>query len=44
MAAKIAMIATTIISSIKVKPAEMRWRNMVDSPVSTWNRHVLYQM
>jgi hypothetical protein len=28
-----AMIATTIISSIKVKPAEIRWR-MMDSPVS----------
>jgi hypothetical protein len=27
-----AMIATTIINSIKVKPAEIRWR-MMDSPV-----------
>jgi hypothetical protein len=27
-----AMIATTIISSIKVKPADERWRDMVDSP------------
>jgi hypothetical protein len=35
IAARIAMIATTIISSIKVKPAEIRWRNMVDSPLST---------
>jgi hypothetical protein len=26
------MIATTIISSISVKPAAMRWRVMVDSP------------
>src|SRR5574337_838637 len=32
MAARMAMIATTIISSIKVKPADWRWRDMVDSP------------
>jgi hypothetical protein len=28
------MIATTIINSIKVKPAEIRWRNMVAPLVS----------
>src|SRR6185437_12325662 len=32
MAARMAIIATTIISSIKVKPADWRWRDMVDSP------------
>jgi hypothetical protein len=33
MAARMAMIATTIINSINVKPAELRERNMVDSPL-----------
>jgi hypothetical protein len=44
MAASMAMIATTIISSIKVKPADKRWRDMVDSPwKSPGIKHVLYR-
>src|SRR6185312_12276170 len=44
MAARMAMIATTIINSIKVKPADRRWRDMVDSPwKSSGYKHVLYR-
>jgi hypothetical protein len=38
------MIATTIISSIKVKPADGRWRDMVDFPwCAVGGKHVVYQ-
>src|SRR5690348_77086 len=44
MAARIAMIATTIISSIKVKPADRRWRDIGGFPLEVANmKHVLYR-